>query len=171
MDQVLAQEKKRQRLRVVLFAIIMATLPCYCAGFLLWVTAPQQGAGSQQSLNTATATFTPFVLNTSTSGAPLVITPLPLTGTPFSPLQPTPGQFFPPAVTRYLSPTPFIFPTLTQAPTLTPFPTFAPPTETPFVAPTAAPPLPTETPIEVLPFPSDTPLPPMEIPTETPLGQ
>ena len=170
MDQVLAQEKKRQRLRIVLFAIVMATLPCYCAGFLLWVTAPQTGRPSQQStINTATPTFTPFVLGTST---PLLfITPLPVTGTPFSALQPTPGQFIPPAVTRYLSPTPFIFPSLTQAPTLTPFPTFAPATETPFVAPTTAPIPPTSTPIEVLPFPSDTPLPPMEIPTETPIGQ
>ncbi len=166
MDQVLAIERRRRTLRIVLFAIILATLPCYCAGFLLWATAPQRGAaGIPPARGTPTATFTPQAAN-ATRTPPQVITPLPLTGTPFSPIQPTPGQFFPPAVTRILSPTPFIFPTLTLAPTLTPFPTRAPPTETPFVFPSPTPALPTETPLPALP--SATPLPPIDIPTEEP---
>lgn len=169
MDQVVAIEKRRRNLRIVLFAIILATLPCYCAGFLLWLTAPQQpGLRPPAAVGTATATFTPLANIQATNTPFVVITPLPLTLTSFSPLQPTPGQFVPPAITRYLSPTPFLFPTLTLAPTLTPLPTFtplptiAPPTATPLIEPTPPPPLPTNT-VEVLPFPSNTPLPPLEV--------
>jgi hypothetical protein len=171
MDQVVAIEKRRRNLRIVLFAIILATLPCYCAGFLLWLTAPQQRGAQQLPASSATATFTPLANSQATNTPFVVITPLPLTVTAFSPLQPTPGQFFPPAVTRFLSPTPFIFPTLTLAPTLTalptftPLPTIAPATATVFIPPTDVPPLPTNTPEPVLPFPSDTPLPPVEVTT------
>jgi hypothetical protein len=166
MDQVLAIERRRRTLRIVLFAIILATLPCYCAGFLLWATAPQGGAAAiPGSARTATPTFTPLAVN-ATRTPPQVITPLPLTGTAFNPIQPTPGQFFPPAVTRILSPTPLLFPTLTLAPTLTPIPTIALPTETPFVFPSPTPALPTATPLPDLPTP--TLLPPIDIPTLEP---
>jgi len=172
MDQVLAMERRRRNLRIVLFVIILATLPFYCAGFLLWATAPQRGASALPPTNAnASATFTPLAtLTPLASNTPFgLITPI-FTATSLSPLQPTPGQFFPPAVTRFLSPTPFIFPSLTLAPTLTPFivptftpfPTLAPPTATPFVAPTATPfEPPTATPFvePPTPLPFDTPTP------------
>jgi hypothetical protein len=167
MDQALAIERRRRNLRIVLFAIILITLPFYCVGFFLWATAPQRGTPGVQPLpGSATATFTPLAANTLLpSNTPFgLITPI-ATSTPFGALQPTPGQFFPPAVTRFLSPTPFLFPTLTLAPTLTPFPTFAPPTWTPLptIAPaTPTPPLPTDPP----PPPTDF-IPPTVLPFDT----
>ena len=169
MDQVLAMERRRRNLRIVLFVIILATLPFYCAGFLLWATAPQRGASAQPLPGgSVTATFTPLATsNILPSNTPFgLITAIP---TSLSPLQPTPGQFIPPAVTRFLSPTPFTFPTLTQAPTLTPFPTFSPPTATPFVAPTATLFVPSAT-----PFVEPTPIPPIEstpIPFDSPTAE
>src|SRR5882672_472535 len=41
MNQLGALEKRRRNLRIVLFSIILGTLPLYCLGFLLWGT-PQQ---------------------------------------------------------------------------------------------------------------------------------
>jgi hypothetical protein len=172
MDQALAIERRRRNLRIVLFAIILITLPFYCVGFFLWATAPA-GSTSQQPLpGTATATFTPLaVASMLPSNTPFgLITPI-ATSTPFGQLQPTPGQFFPPAVTRFLSPTPFFFPTLTLAPTLTPFvlPTIAPATQTPLPtigAPTETPIIPTTEPPTSAPPPTDAP-PPTLIPFET----
>jgi len=163
MDYLTAIERRRRNLRIALFIIILATLPFYCAGILLWGSAPQRAENSRTTL-TPTHTFTPGATNT-----PVLfpsITPLNFATSTFqSPLQPTPIQFFPP--TRFLSPTPpfafptatdFIFPTSTLAPSLTPYPTDTPP-------PTAAP-LPTDTP---LPFPTDPPpQPTIEAPTLTP---
>ena len=40
MDQFDAIERRRRNLRIVLFVIILATLPFYCAGILLWGSAP-----------------------------------------------------------------------------------------------------------------------------------
>jgi hypothetical protein len=169
MDQVLAMERRRRNLRIVLFVIILATLPFYCAGFLLWATAPQRGSAQPLPSGSVTATFTPLATSgILPSNTPFgLITAIP---TSLNPLQPTPGQFIPPAVTRFLSPTPFTFPTLTQAPTLTPFPTFAPPTATPFVAPSATPFVPSATPfVEPTPIPPIDPTPiPFDPPTATP---
>lgn len=159
-------ERRRRNLRIVLFIIIIATLPFYCAGFLLWGTAPARQSNDR---TTVTATFTPLAtaLTPSRTLQPS-ITPL---GTQLSPLLPTPIQFFPPGGggnTNPLPPTesfPVFIPTATFAPTLTPLPTntFIPP-------PTLAPP-PTNTPI---PIPSDTPIPivsdtPVPIPSDTPI--
>lgn len=168
MDQVIALEQRRRQLRTILFIIILATLPFYCAGFLL---LGLQGSGRvDPAAPTGTPTTTPIgreVSPTPLGGALPSITPftMPLTRTLISPLQPTPGQFIPVQPTRYLSPTPFIIviPTSTNAPTLTPYPTLTPaPTLTPY--PTDIPPLPTftETPTptntsEFLPPASDTP--------------
>ena len=44
MNQLGAVERRRRNLRIVLFAIILGTLPLYCLGFLLWGTSPQQNA-------------------------------------------------------------------------------------------------------------------------------
>ncbi len=171
MDQALAIERRRRNLRIVLFAIILITLPFYCVGIILWATAPAGSTpGAQPLPGSATATFTPLAAVTMLpSNTPFgLITPI-ATSTPFGQLQPTPGQFFPPAVTRFLSPTPFFFPTLTLAPTLTPFPTLAPATATPqpTIAPaTAAPIPPTTEPPTVAPPPTDA-IPPTLIPFET----
>jgi hypothetical protein len=172
MDEVLAIERRRRNLRIVLFVIILATLPFYCAGFLLWATAERGGATAPIG-GTATATFTPISIQApATRTLPGIITPLPF-GTPTSinPLQPTPGQFIPVPVTRFLSPTAIFLPTLTLAPTLTPFPTFAP-TFTPIPILPTLPPQPTQPPIIIdptkppdtpIPFPTDTLIPPPPI--------
>lgn len=177
MDTFVAVQQRRRNLRIVLFVIILATLPFYCAGILLLGTAPQNGAAAAAS---RTPTYTPIARTGTVTITPRPSnTPFSLTATQLSPLLPTPGQFQPVA-TRYLSPTPFIMPTnivlptSTPAPTLTPYPTnqpaptSVPPTQTPFPTleplPTQAPPTnappPTETtPPDVLIPPSDTPQP------------
>jgi hypothetical protein len=162
-----AVERRRRILRTVLFLIIVGTFPFYCLGFWLWGTAPKSGEADQSV--TPRATFTP-IGNDVTGTRTLIpsITPLGLrTVTPFNPLPPTPGQFFPPAIsTRFLSPTPFptiFIPVFTAAPTLTfpPAPTDVPPPTDP--PPPTSPPIPSDTP---LPPPTDTPLPP---PSDTPV--
>jgi hypothetical protein len=151
--------RRRRALRIILFVIILATFPFYCAGFLLWGTAPRNTG------ETSIASNTPI----SNEGLPTVsplpsLTPLPLTATLLSPLQPTPLQFVPPGrppgqpTAPFIPPTVFI-PTSTLAPTLTFPPTVAPP-------PTSAP-LPTDPPPTETPLPTDPP-PPTATPTETP---
>jgi hypothetical protein len=119
----------------VLFIIILATLPFYCAGILLWGTAQQDNIGRR-----ATSTITPTLPPNGTRAPTLTpfpsVTPFAGVATTVSPLVPTPGQSFPigPQPTRFLSPTPFVqptifIPTFTPAPTLTPLPTDAPPQE------------------------------------------
>ncbi len=173
MDQLVAIEQRRRNLRIVLFVIILATLPFYCAGILLWGTAQR----NQPAANlTGTATFTPLPTIATQTPIPS-ITPLSISATPFGgPLLPTPGQYNPGTIsTRVLSPTPFILPTdifipqPTQAPTLTPYPTQVLPTQPPPPTQTNAPPPPTQTDVppaptleepSPLPPPSDTPAPP-----------
>lgn len=123
----------RRNLRIVLFLVILATLPFYCVGFLL-IGLPQDQRGTPTPTSTGTLpaaerTATPTLLPTA---IPLV------SATPISPLLPTPGQFTPGGGAPPVfipSPTPiFIFPSPTipfippptAAPTLTPFPTITP---------------------------------------------
>jgi hypothetical protein len=145
-------EQRRRSLRIVLFIIIVATLPFYCAGILLWGSAPQRNpigrtpsaTRTTQATNTVPVfpSITPFGLLNPTQGLP-----------------PTPAQFIPPTTSGGfifptfppLPPTVFIPPIATIAPTLTLYPS-----ETPFI--------PSETPI---PIPTDT-LIPTATPTETP---
>jgi hypothetical protein len=150
MDQLEAIERRRRNLRIVLFVIILATLPFYCAGILLWGSAPPR---TRPTVTVTTAVLPSQTLITVTPVRFPSITPL----TTQSTLANTPPQFFTfvPA-TRILSPTPqlatptdFIFPTPTLAPTLTGVPTLTP--------------LPSNTPI---PIPSDTAIP---IATDTPI--
>jgi len=162
-------ERRRRNLRIVLFIIIIATLPFYCAGFLLWGTAPARQSSDRITI---TATFTPLATILTPSRTVIAtITPL---GTQLSPLLPTPIQFFtpigggsgggngnpfPPTATF-----PVFIPTSTFAPTLTPLPTNTP------IPPPTLPPPPSDTPI---PIPSDTPIPimsdtPVPIPSDTP---
>lgn len=166
-------DTRRRNLRIVLFIIILGTLPFYFIGFVLWGTAP---SGNSPRNLTATATFTPQTLQPTITGTIRLDLTMVVTSTLTSPLQPTPIQFIPGGGGSYippggqqpppiqLSPTPIIIiPTATLAPTLTPYPT-----ETPV-------PLPTSTTIPI--FPTDPPLPtdpppdtatPTETPTEFP---
>ncbi len=134
-------ERQRRILRIVLFVIILGTLPFYCAGFLLLGTprAPrtQSTPPSLTPIDNVRATLTPF----PTLGVMA-------TATQLSPLRPTPLQYNPiPVVPTspiiILPPTQIFIPTNTLAPTLTPFPTQAPPSSTP--SPTLTP-LPTDPP-------------------------
>lgn len=135
--------RRRQNIRLVLFLIILATLPFYCVGFALWGFAPQSGGRTPTPSSTVRATVTPLATRTPgglfpTSGVATLIS--------------TPGQFIPPpvlptfngfATATFTFPTPPtlaptltlpMFPTATSAPVITntsiPFAT-----ETPFVIP------------------------------------
>lgn len=155
MQALTAIEAKRRTLRIILFIIILATLPFYCVGIFLWVSAPQ--GQTVRTLPPSTSTLPPLTrqaTNTQPGGLPTAL-PGFVTST-FSPLFPTPPQFIPP--TLIIPPTRVIMPTIpplivtatspgliipTLAPTLTPIPSNTPV-------------LPTSTPIP----PIDTPLPP-----------
>ncbi|MEZ4668958.1 MAG: hypothetical protein R3E39_13710 [Anaerolineae bacterium] len=161
-DPVMNASQRTRNIRIVLFIVILGTLPLYCAGFFLWGTARPRAADLP-----IPATNTPIGSDvTATIGLPTV-TPLALTPTILSPLQPTPLQFIPiirptfppPTETPYLVP---IIPTDTLAPTLTLIPSFTPfPTDTP--QPSVTPP-PTETDVPVVQPPTDTPLPFDDVP-------
>ncbi len=178
MDQLFAIEQRQRNLRIVLFVIILATLPFYCAGILLLGTATQKAGAS----GTNTPTFTP-IRRTQTPTVRPTNTPFAFgTVTALSPLVPTPGQFFPVA-TRFLSPTPFILPTnifiptSTLAPTLTPYPTDVPPPQPTVPPPPTDPPPPTLTPLPTQEPPTDPPPPtieepsPLPPPSDTPPGE
>jgi hypothetical protein len=165
MNQLGAVERRRRNLRIVLFAIILGTLPLYCLGFLLWGTAPRQNARTPTPLtstvlatlrgtNTLSPSLTPFQF--PTQNVPTVIMP---TLVQFPTNIQVPTFAFP-------TPTNFVFPTLTIAPTLTLIPTDMPPAPTATFLPTF-----TETPIVTdtsIPILTDTPTPtPTETPTET----
>jgi homeobox protein ESX1 len=162
--------RRRQIIRAILFTIIVATLPFYCAGFLLWGTARLPGAAPETiATNTPIGADGPAI----PTGLPST-TPLPLTATLLSPLQPTPLQFIPinrppTTATPFIAPTLFL-PTTTLAPTLTFQPTFTPvlltstPPDVPTNPPPATavptqPPLPTEVPPTIAPAPTETPIP------------
>jgi hypothetical protein len=160
MDALAAVERRRRNLRIVFFGIIVATLPFYCAGLLLWASSPQRDRptatprpNSTLALTTAAPlpTFTPFGQNQT---IPPTFTSIFGGGQPTSIIVTQPPVVLPPPVIP--TATPFIFPTLTPAPTLTPPPTIALPSETPI-------PIPTNT---IMTFPTD--LPPPVFTTETP---
>lgn len=162
MDAIAQVERRRRNLRIVFFGIIVATLPFYCAGLLLWGSSPQRNRPAATTLpastvvltvTTALPTFTPFGQGVT---IPPTVTSI-FGGNPTSILFPTqPTVILPPPVVP--TATAFIFPTLTPAPTLTPPPTFT------------SIPLPTDTTIPIatdtiVPFPTDPP--PPVFPTAT----
>jgi hypothetical protein len=118
----------RRTTRLVLLAVILMTLPCYCLGAVLLATAPSGGTatsvpanptlGGSTALPVWTPTFTPFFTATFT----------PIGG----PLQPTPPQIFLPTNT------PFFFITNTPFPTWTPFQVTGAPSLTLAPSPTLA---------------------------------
>jgi type VI secretion system secreted protein VgrG len=166
MNQLDAVERRRRNLRIVLFSIILGTLPLYCLGTLLWLSAPARDR------TPVPATTSVVTLQASATGAPTrtdVTFPTQIVPTQggFPTAQPPQFTFvFPTAVippTVFIpsqvppTATNFVFPTATFAPTLTPFPT-----ETPIPIPTMQPP--TITPLPSL-TPTETPT-----PTETATG-
>jgi hypothetical protein len=167
LDDFQVVERRRRILRVVLFVVILGTLPFYCAGFLLLGTAPRD-----RTREDTVASLTP-IQNVRASNTPFPTLGSFVTATQLSPLRPTPLQFNPgtrPIVPVFPTNTPFIYvppptsviiPTNTPAPTLTPFPTQVPPTAVPTETWT---PLPTEPPL-----PTNTTEPPTaEPPTDDP---
>ncbi len=175
MNQLGAVERRRRNLRIVLFAIILGTLPLYCLGFLLWGTAPNQNA------RTPTSAATTAVVTLQATATSNVLFP---SLTPFQfPTQIVPTYQFPTAIVpTYQFPTSapfptfvvptatnFVFPTATIAPTLTLIPSETPPPTATFL-PTFTDtqiPVVTDTTIPIL---TDTPTPtPTETPSETPI--
>jgi hypothetical protein len=157
-------EQRRRVIRIVLFLIILSTMPFYCAGFLLWGTSQPASFGA----GTPLASSTPIGGNLTPTQTVATVTRLPLTVTSSSPLQPTPLQFNPirppgggvaPTQPFVVPPTVFI-PPATLAPTLTPFPTNPPPAT--FTPLPTEPPLPT-----VAPLPTNTTVPPTVAPPPT----
>ncbi len=166
MERVTEAAVRRQRaIQTTLLFIILATIPCYCVGFVLLSVAPQRGLRTPAAITTTATTGT---TRPSSVGSP-TITLFPTLNQPtaLSPLLPTPTQIRLVVPTYLPSATPFV-------PTLTPIPTNLPPTITPIIintviiVPTATP-LPTSTPVT----PTSTPAPTTSIPptatfTETP---
>ncbi len=129
-----AIEQRRRNWRIALVIIIVITIPFYCAGVLLWGTAPVRGV--------TTPTWTPPGVATATQGV-IIVTATPQAGA--ATITPLPITLFPTA-----SPTTLVLPTL-FIPTNT---LAAPPTV--FVPPatnTLSPPLPP--PITNTPLPFD----------------
>ncbi|HML24596.1 MAG TPA: hypothetical protein PKD09_23285 [Aggregatilinea sp.] len=144
--------------RIVLLAIILLTLPCYCLGAVLLASAPESPATTSEARSTLSAL-------TASPARSATITPF-FTATPTragSPLQPTPIQIqFPtqapiilPTATLTMTPTNTDLPLPTQAPTLTPIPTNTLP---PSATPTTQPP-PTDAPAPTSAPPTDEPMP------------
>ncbi len=135
MNQLGLMEKRRRNLRIILFVIILGTLPLYCLGFILWGTSPITRGFSTPTSPPVTAGFIIEATATPNQQLPSL--------TPFTfPTQDVilpPSPYFPPAVTRFLSPTAtfYIFPSATNAPTLTL--TSVPPSATPIPLPSSTP--------------------------------
>ena len=83
-------QRRRRMIRIILFVIILGTMPFYCVGFLLWGTAKPAGAEQHSVLPTST----PIGIDL-TPTIPPTVTPFSLTITIAAPLQPTPLQFIP----------------------------------------------------------------------------
>jgi len=154
-------EHRRTLIRLILFLVIVGTLPFYLLGFYLWGTAPMsESNNTAETLTPATATpsLTP-INNIPTATNTLWPTWTPVMSYTPAPLWPTPYQYNPPVATATwailpsatLAPTLTYYPTATIAPiqtnTNTPSPTnteVIPPTntvasETPFLPPTDTP--------------------------------
>jgi type VI secretion system secreted protein VgrG len=175
MNQLGAVERRRRNLRIVLFSIILGTLPLYCLGLLMWGTAPQRGrtpppattsiATLQTSATlapTRTEVSFPTQIVPTQGGFPTAQPPQFTIVVPTSVIPPTvfiPSQA-PPTATNVIIPTATIAPTLTPFPTETPIPipTLEPPTITPLPSftPTETP-TPTATGTEPTPIPFDNP--------------
>ncbi len=155
--------------RIVLLAIILLTLPCYCLGAILLASAPDSPSATSEARSTLsaltaspnrTSTITPFFTATPTrAGSPLQPTPIQIQF-------PTQAPIILPTSTLTQTPTNTDLPAPTQAPTITPIPTNTlPPSPTPTTPPAPTlPPPPTDVPAPtdaptVAPAPTDAPMP------------
>ena len=120
-------ERRRTFIRMVLFSIILGTLPFYLLGFYLWGTAPIDTSNDAETPRGVEATFTP-IQNPATRTLPPSQPPLP--SSTAAPLYNTPGQFIPTATIQPIATIPPVTsaPSLTWVPTETPIPTTAVPT-------------------------------------------
>ncbi len=171
--------QRRNTFRVILFMIILGTLPFYLLGFWLWGTAPAANA----VMEIPSATNTAIGADITPTDIPPTRTLRP-TNTRLPNLAATPIQFNPPPRPTNTQ-IPIVIPTTTLAPTLTPIiptatlvstatlvptMTLIPPTDTPptdIQPPTDPPVVATNTPLPflptgtlppvILPPPSDTP--------------
>ncbi|MCK6577350.1 MAG: hypothetical protein L6Q98_04515 [Anaerolineae bacterium] len=174
MNPLAAVERRRRNLRIVFVIITLGTLPFYCAGILLYLSAPRpiNPVGTPGSL-TGIPTNTPLIVTTSPPGFIPSNTPLGFATINIPPTQnPVVVPVYP---TQGLPPTLVIVPIPTQAPTLTLFPSATPfPSSTP-LPPASETPIPTwtftwtPTPTDTetafveptpIPFIEDTPIPP-----------
>lgn len=130
---------RRRRLYTLLIAIVLATIPFYCAGAMAIRRAPPGGLSTRTPTSTATlraATSTPPP-PTATRRRPPTSTPT-VTTTPFVPYTPTPSYTPEPTATKTLVPTNTPKPTATNTPTATKVPTAThTPTSTSTPTPTA----------------------------------
>lgn len=114
------------RRRLTLIAITLATIPCYCIGWLALVLAPESNPVTPTPIYTETLSIptpTSFVQNPTVSLTPFVIT-----GTVTNTLTPTPTSTSTPTA----SSTPTLFQPVTNTPSYTSSPTR---TYTPSVTP------------------------------------
>lgn len=166
--------------RLLLLAIIVLTIPCYCLGAVMLAYAPDNGGdatavptnptlGGMTQQPLLSPTWTPFATWTRTptqAGAPVGSTPFQLYLPTNTPVYIPPTSTSAPTWTPYPTFTLTLAPTLTLPPSNTPLPTSTPaPTNTPVPPNTPAPTL-TPQPT-VAPQPADPPPPPTDIPPPT----
>src|SRR5689334_21168675 len=141
MGRVTEVAVRRQRaIQTTLLLIILATIPCYCVGFVLLGVAPQRGARTPTPLATQKA---------GTSGTDQVIPTLFPSSTPYptlvestlSPLRATTTQI------RIFPQCTFAFTSIPPSRTPSPTPIIIIPTNTPIVVLTSTPRPPTSTPV------------------------
>lgn len=180
-DFLSGSTNRTQTTRLLLLAILVLTVPCYCLGAVMLAYAPEQEQdttaiptnatlGAMSQTPRFTPTITPFATWTATiPGSGLQATPGQLylpTNTPF--LLPATATFFP---TLFSSPTLPPVASLTLAPTLTLMPTNPPPPTNTEPPPPTVPPPPTATevpPPTAPPPPTDEPPPTQEVLEATP---
>jgi hypothetical protein len=133
--------KQLNRIHLIMGAIILMTIPCYCLGFLLLWNIKQERVESTPSASpTVEETKAPLITATYTvQSATATIT-----------LTPTLTATFTPTITYVLPPTRTLSPTPAPTETVTPSPTA---TEIPLPSPTSTP---TEVLVNTL-IPSETP--------------
>ncbi len=160
MERVTEAVIRRQRtIQTTLLFIILATLPCYCVGFVLLGIAPQR---TQRTPTIVAQTRT-------VTGSPASVT-----ATLFASITPFPTGFAPPTSLPPLGPTPTQIRLITRTFTPIPPPTIIiiPPTFTPIIIIITNTPFPTTTPQVFTATPSRTSTPTLTatvfVPTPTP---
>src|SRR5688572_29472838 len=116
--------RSRRRLtQIILFVIIIATLPCYVIGAVLLAVAPQEDDTEGDIVPTTLAPLTPALTSPTGQFTPVQA----FTSLPTTTLQSTPGQFIAPTRQRYTNtplPSATFAPSITASVTLTFTPTW-----------------------------------------------